>query len=161
MKTVLLGNAGAGKTTLASQLIQQEPAARLSLDELAFSEGAERRSLEESIGDALQFINTNQSWIIEGCYSDIVEPLLPYANTLIFLNPGVESCIAHCKGRPWEPSKFASPELQDANLHNLLRWIREYETREDEYGLKRHRALFNSFTGTKVEYQHASEYTAV
>ena len=161
MKTVLLGNAGAGKSTLARRLIVQEPAVRLSLDEVAFTGGVSRRPLEESIALAFRFIEKNASWIVEGCYSDIVEPLLEHADTLIFLNPDVETCIAHCQARPWEPGKFESSEAQKANLQNLLSWVREYETRDDEYGLQRHRALYDSFAGRKVEYNHPSEYDAV
>ncbi|MEM9156708.1 MAG: AAA family ATPase, partial [Cyanobacteria bacterium P01_F01_bin.33] len=68
MKTILLGNAGAGKSTLARKLIEKEPAVRLSLDEIAFAEGATRRPLAESIADANDFIAAHRSWIIEGCY---------------------------------------------------------------------------------------------
>ena len=161
MKTVLLGNAGSGKSTLSRKLLAVEPAARLSLDELAFSGGPERRSLADSIADAMKFVEANQSWIVEGCYSDIVEPLLQHADTLIFLNPGVEVCVNHCRARPWEPEKFESREAQDSNLENLLAWVREYETRSDEYGLKQHRKLFESFEGHKVEYNDPSEYAAV
>ena len=158
MKVVLLGNAGAGKSTLSRKLLEKEAAGRLSLDELAFSEGAERRPLSESVEEALSFIESHDSWIIEGCYSDIVEPLLPFAETLIFLNPGVDVCIRHCRARPWEPDKFDSKEAQDSNLQNLLAWVREYETREDEYGLKRHRKLFESFVGEKIECNEISDY---
>ncbi|MEM1368393.1 MAG: AAA family ATPase [Cyanobacteria bacterium P01_H01_bin.15] len=161
MKTVLLGNAGAGKSTLSRKLLEKEPAARLSLDELAFSGGPERRPLADSIADAMGFIEANKSWIVEGCYSDIVEPILTHAETLIFLNPGVDVCVSHCKSRPWEPEKFESSEAQDSNLENLLAWVREYETREDEYGLKQHRKLFEAFEGHKIEYASPSKYAAV
>jgi len=161
MKTVLLGNAGAGKSTLSRKLLATEPAARLSLDELAFSGSSERRPLADSIADATSFIEANESWIVEGCYSDIVEPLLKHANTLIFLNPGIDVCVSHCKARPWEPEKFESSEAQDSNLENLLAWVREYETRNDEYGLKQHRKLFERFQGHKVEHKEPSEYAAV
>jgi len=33
----------------------------------------------------------------------------------------------------------------------LLDWVREYETRADEYSLARHRELFEGFRGPKVE----------
>ena len=158
MKVVLLGNAGAGKSTLARRMTAREPARRLSLDELAFREGAERRPLEDSIAEALRFIESNESWIVEGCYADIVEPLLAHAEQLIFLNPGVAACIEHCRARPWEPEKFDSAEAQDENLDNLVSWVRQYTERDDEYGLKRHRALFESFPGRKVEYTHPSQY---
>jgi len=160
MKVVLLGNAGAGKSTLSRELLEREPAARLSLDELAFSEGSERRPLADSVSDAMRFIESNVSWIVEGCYSDIVEPVLEHADTLIFLNPGVEVCVRHCKARPWEPEKFESSEAQDSNLTNLIDWVKEYESRTDEYGLKRHRALFDGFAKHKVEYTDPSQYGA-
>lgn len=158
MKVILLGNAGSGKSTLARKRIAREPAARLSLDEVAFQGGAERRPLEDSVSDVERFIAANASWIIEGCYSDIVEPVLKYCEELIFLNPGVEACVAHCRARPWEPEKFASSREQDENLENLIRWVRSYETREDEYGLARHRALYDSFQGKKREFNDPRQY---
>ncbi|MEM1368728.1 MAG: AAA family ATPase [Cyanobacteria bacterium P01_H01_bin.15] len=158
MKIVLIGNAGAGKSTLSRQLLDSGPAARLSLDELAFSGSSERRPLADSISDAMKFVEENESWIVEGCYSDIIEPLLEQTETLIFLNPGVEVCIRHCNARPWEPEKFTSSAEQDGNLENLIKWVKDYETRTDEYGLKRHRALFEGFNGAKVECNNPSEY---
>lgn len=158
MKVILLGNAGAGKSTLARRLLQRQPAARLSLDEVAFGAGAERRPLNESIAEVQAFIEKNESWIIEGCYADILEPVLGACEELYFLNPGVETCVAHCMARPWEPEKFISAEEQNENLQNLIEWVSAYESRDDEYGLKRHRALFDSFTGKKREFNDPSEY---
>ncbi|NBD17713.1 MAG: shikimate kinase [Cyanobacteria bacterium] len=123
--------------------------------------GADRRPLAESIAEAKTFIETNESWLIEGCYADILEPLLPYCKKLIFLNPGVESCVSHCKARPWEPEKFESKEAQDKNLENLIQWVRSYNIRDDEYGLKRHRALYDAFSGEKYEFNHPSDYVTV
>lgn len=160
MRTILLGNAGAGKSTLARRLIAQQPAARLSLDEVAFAGGTARRPLADSIADVRRFIATNEHWIIEGCYADIIEPILPECEELVFLNPGVETCIAHCRARPWEPEKFDSGQEQDENLENLLAWVRAYETRDDEYGLRRHRALFDAFTGRKRELTDPGLYEA-
>lgn len=152
MKIILLGNAGAGKTTLAKKLIAEQPAARLSLDEVAFQGGTERRSLKDSLADVRRFIADHDSWIIEGCYSDIIEPVLLDCEELIFLNPGVEACIAHCRARPWEPEKFNSSDEQDENLESLIEWVRSYETRGDEYGLRSHRELYESFQGKKREF---------
>jgi adenylate kinase family enzyme len=161
MKVILLGNAGAGKSMLAKQLMQREPTARLSLDQVAFGAGIERRSLEESVADVLAFISSNASWIIEGCYADILEPVLGHCEEFYFLNPGIEACIAHCRARPWEPEKYATPEQQDRNLDNLIDWVRAYDTRDDEYGLRRHRAIFAAFGGNKREFNDPGEYGAM
>jgi adenylate kinase family enzyme len=161
MKAILLGNAGAGKSTLSRLMIAKKPAARLSLDEVAFRGGTERRPLKDSIEDVERWISGHSNWIIEGCYADIIEPLLVYCDELIFLNPGVEACVAHCRLRPWEPEKFNSRQAQDENLVNLIQWVRSYETRADEYGLSRHRALYESFHGKKSEFTHQSQYETV
>ncbi|MEY3299411.1 MAG: hypothetical protein RLZZ597_2671 [Cyanobacteriota bacterium] len=158
MKIILLGNAGAGKSTLARKLVTQQDAARLSLDEVAFQGGVERRPIEDSVSDVMRFITENKHWIIEGCYADIIEPIMDYCDELIFLNPGVEICIAHCRARPWEPEKFSSAQEQDENLNNLIAWVQSYETRSDEYGLRRHRALYESFRGAKRELIDPSWY---
>ncbi|MCW9058542.1 MAG: shikimate kinase [Gammaproteobacteria bacterium] len=160
MKIILLGNAGAGKSTFSRKLMAQEQAARLSLDEVAFQGGTERRVLQDSIRDVQRFIAEHDSWIIEGCYADIIRPVLDQCEELIFLNPGVEACVAHCRARPWEPEKYGSPQAQDENLENLIEWVRAYETRGDEYGLRAHLALYESFQGKKREFNDASQYAA-
>lgn len=158
MKIILLGNAGAGKSTLSRKLIARSPAARLSLDEVAFKGGTERRPLQDSVEDVQRWIADHESWIIEGCYADIIEAVLKHCDELIFLNPGVDTCIAHCLSRPWEPEKFSSRQEQDENLHNLLQWVRFYESRTDEYGLLRHRELYELFKGKKRECNDPGEY---
>jgi len=161
MKLILLGNAGSGKSTLSKKIISREPAARLSLDEVAFHHGTERRPLKDSIADVKSFIQSHDSWVIEGCYANIIEAILNECEELIFLNPGVDTCVAHCRLRPWEPEKFNSIEEQNENLDNLIEWVRSYETRTDEYGLSSHKHLYASFNGKKRELKTTAEYETV
>lgn len=147
-----MGNAGSGKTMLSRKLRDGQRTGCLSLDEVAFAESAMRRALDESVGLVRAFIDAHDRWIIEGCYADIIEPVLDRVETLIFLNPGVETCIAHCRQRPWEPEKFPSPEAQHSHLENLIAWVTQYDQRDDEYGLKAHRRLYDSFAGRKFEF---------
>ena len=158
MKLVLLGNAGAGKSTMARRIIGGRQIPRLALDEIAWNPGAQRKPLHESRALLDDFLKANDQWVIEGCYSDLVETALPQCIELRFLNPGVEVCVAHCHRRPWEPEKFSSAEEQDAMLKQLLIWVRQYEIRDDEYGLKRHRKIFDQFTGSKHEFTSVISY---
>jgi adenylate kinase family enzyme len=160
MRLILLGNAGAGKSTMTRHLIGNADIPRLSLDEIAWDRGARRKPPKESLALLCQFLASNEQWIIEGCYGDLVETALPYCSELWFLNPGVETCVAHCKRRPWEPSKFSSAEEQEAMLGQLIQWVKDYEFRDDEYGLKRHRRIFDSFSGAKREYTSTSPMKA-
>jgi adenylate kinase family enzyme len=158
MRVILLGNAGAGKTTMARRLMGGRDVPRLSLDEIAWNEGPERKPLAETLGTLETFLVANDEWIIEGCYGDLVEAALPYCSELRFLNPGVETCVTHCLARTWEPTKFATPEEQNASLQHLVDWVRQYEMRDDEYGLRRHRAIFDRFDGPKREYTTIASY---
>lgn len=161
MKAIILGNAGSGKSTLAKQLIMQKSAALLPLDDVAFAGGVQRRPLEASVADVKQFIAEHDRWIIEGCYADIIESVLQHCELLIFLNPGVEACVEHCRARPWEPEKFNSKEEQDAHLENLIQWVQSYNTRVDEYGLARHLAIYEACVGNKIKLTNTSNYQSV
>lgn len=161
MKIILLGNAGAGKSTMAKQLIDKaddDSITCLSLDEIAWNEGPVRKPMSESLALLNIFLAKNKQWIIEGCYGDLVEATLPHCEELRFLNPGVEACVTHCYQRPWEPEKFSSPEEQQATLNYLVNWVKKYESRDDEYGLKYHRRIFAEFSGKKREYHSVENY---
>jgi adenylate kinase family enzyme len=73
MKILLLGNAGAGKTTFAHHIMSDGPVPCLSLDEIAWAQGAERKPLPESLRELDRFLESHNRWIIEGCYDDLVE----------------------------------------------------------------------------------------
>jgi adenylate kinase family enzyme len=158
MRLILLGNAGAGKSTMARRIIANASIPRLSLDQIAWEEGPKRRPLDVSLRMLHDFIQSHERWIIEGCYSDLIEAALPFCTELRFLNPGIEVCVAHCYRRPWEPEKYSSPEDQAAALAQLIQWVREYEIRDDACGLKRHREVFDRFAGQKREYTSVEAY---
>jgi adenylate kinase family enzyme len=149
-RILIVGNSGSGKSTLARQLAP--PRAHLDLDVLAWlpTQPVTRRQVHDSLAVVSAFISANASWVIEGCYADLVEPLLSRCDQLVYLNPGREVCLAHARARPWEPHKYATPEAQQANLPMLLAWIAEYETRTDVCSASAHRALFEGFDGQKV-----------
>ena len=159
---VLVGNSGSGKSTLAARLARDGGLAHLDLDTLAWLPELppRRRPLADSTAELAAFMAAHDGrvngWVIEGCYADLLAAALPRCTQLVFLNPGIDACIANARLLPWEPHKYPSRAAQDANLEMLVGWVREYETRQDEFSLSSHRRLFDSFAGEKVELTHSS-----
>ncbi|HBR95204.1 MAG TPA: shikimate kinase [Opitutae bacterium] len=150
-RIVIYGNSGSGKTTLAHSYAAKLKLKYLDLDTITWDAPGVRKKTSESIAALDSFIANHDHWVIEGCYGSIILEAAKSAQELIFLNPGIQTCLENCKARPWEPHKYDSKESQDKNLEMLLNWVTQYETREDEFSLKTHRAIFDSFTGKKVE----------
>lgn len=153
-RILITGNSGSGKSTMAAQIAAEYGLPHLDLDTLAWDKASptQRRSLIENRNELFCFIQAHNEWVIEGCYSDLLSLAVSHCDKLIFLNPGVEACVRNCRSRPWEAHKYPGVEAQNQNLEMLIRWVREYETRDDEFSLRRHRQLFAEFDGEKVEY---------
>jgi adenylate kinase family enzyme len=153
VRIVIFGNSGAGKSTYAKRLSAESGLAHLDLDTLAWlpTTPPQRAPHVESAREIAAFMDAHDAWVIEGCYSDLLAVAAARCTRMVFLNPGVDACIANCRARPWEPHKYASKAAQDANLDFLVDWVRAYATRDDEFSLRAHRALFDGFAGDKVE----------
>jgi len=158
-RILIFGNSGSGKSTLAKALCAEHGLSHLDLDTLAWQSAApqERKPIPESAREIDTFLKANSAWVIEGCYSDLLTLVAEQAEQLIFLNPGVDQCVANCRSRPWEPHKYASREAQDQNLQMLIDWVKQYPERDDEFSLKSHRALYERFEGEKIEYLSNAE----
>ena len=154
LRVVILGNSGSGKSTLAHALARESSLPHLDLDTLAWDpvNPTTRRRLDESLAGIAAFVDAHQSWVVEGCYADLLASAAEHCTRLIFLNPGIEACVDNCLSRPWEPHKYPSLEAQNGNLEMLLSWVRDCETRQDEFSLQAHRRLFGDFGGDKVEF---------
>ena len=152
-KVLVFGNSGSGKTTLAKNRVSAGEIAHLDLDTLAWlpSLPPRRRPIAESQATIVDFIEANESWVIEGCYTDLLELLTDEADEVVFLNLPINECIANALARPFEAHKFSSPEAQNRNQTPLLEWIRDYNNRDDECSYCAHREFFDKFKGTKRE----------
>ena len=126
--------------------------AHLDLDTLAWlpTNPPERAPLETSEKSIEAFIGEHQSWVIEGCYTDLLEVASAAAEQIIFMNLDVEQCIENAKNRPWESHKYESKQAQDANLEMLIGWIEQYTVREDEFSHAAHLRFYENFSGKKV-----------
>jgi len=151
-KVVIFGNSGSGKSTLAKELKETENLPHLDLDSIAWkgTYPPERKPTIESKDEIDGFIGANTQWVIEGCYSDLLEIVMPESSEIIYLNLPVEACIANAKNRPWEPHKYTSKEAQDENLDMLTDWIAQYAERNDTFSRSAHEALFRTYAGKKT-----------
>ena len=153
-RILVFGNSGSGKSTYSKALAQSQGLAHLDLDTIVWepnqvavarSADAVRRSLEE-------FLAAHSSWVIEGCYSELIQATASRATQLIFLNPGVEVCLANNRRRPWEPHKYESAAKQDEMLDALQAWVAGYYERDDAWSYAAHRRVFDAHAGPKVEH---------
>jgi len=151
-KILIFGNSGSGKTTIAKKLCVELGSVHLDLDILAWQPTSppERRLLSESQIEINRFIDSNESWVIEGCYSDLLELAASKSNEIIFMNLPIDDCIANAKERPWEPHKYESKEAQDANLEMLINWITQYSIRTDTFSESAHKELYEKYSGKKT-----------
>jgi uridine kinase len=162
MKIAIIGNSGSGKTTLARQWAKLNGARLLELDSIYWEPGkiAEKRTPSAMEADLQNFAGQDSNWIIEGCYGSLIEVIKDKSDLLIFMNPGVDTCIANnlktgqtgwsaspgspgvdtCIAnnlkRPWEPEKYQNATDQQEKLEYLLQWVRDYYVRDDEMSLR-------------------------
>ena len=153
-KILIFGNSGSGKSTLAKRLARENNLTHLDLDTLAWLPviPPERAPISDSIEKIEQFIELHNNWVIEGGYADLMELVASDASEIIFLNPGVDQCIANAKNRPWEPHKYPSKAAQDENLNMLLNWIVQYTERDDVFSYQSHMRFYQDFNGKKHIY---------
>jgi adenylate kinase family enzyme len=165
MKVLVFGNSGSGKSTYARALAAREGLPHLDLDTIVWGLGkpgkiAVQRS-RESVATSLQsFIDSHDAWVIEGCYGELIRVGLAHCTLLVFLNPGMDACLANNLRRPWEPHKYASLELQNKMFGQLQEWVAGYYQREDAWSYRIHREIFDAFAGPKVEHREIDAYAA-
>jgi adenylate kinase family enzyme len=155
LRIAIIGNSGSGKSTLARQLCAGHSWASLDLDTVAFEPGkiAVVRDRAAARMDVANFCDSNGCFVVEGCYADLVEEALRGSALLLFVNPGVEACLANCRERPWEPHKYRTKSAQDEKLDFLLEWVRDYYLRDGDQSLMAHQALFARYRGAKHEFK--------
>ena len=151
MRVAIIGNSGSGKSTLAHELARAQDLAMLDLDTVAWEPDriAVPRDRQQALAQVRAFGSRTSQWVVEGCYAGLTRAALPHASLLLFLEPGVQACIANCHSRPWEPHKFRSPQEQDRHFALLLDWVRTYYRRDGDASLREHQALFDAFDGPK------------
>lgn len=161
MRILVFGNSGSGKTTYARALAVQHALPHLDLDSIVWEPGqvAVLRPADAIMASLQEFLARQDSWIIEGCYGELVEAAAGRSTHLVFLNPGLATCLDNNRRRPWEPHKYASLEDQNTMLATLQAWVADYFTRGGAWSYEAHRRIFDAHIGSKNEYTSAPKVT--
>lgn len=158
-RVIIFGNSGSGKSTKAKHLCSEYNLSHLDLDTLAWlrTDPPQRKPINDSKKEILSFLKDNDSWVIEGCYSDLLEIVLEKSSEIIYMKLSVEDCIENAKKRPWEPHKYISKDAQDENLEMLIEWIKQYPVRDDTFSKVEHEKIYHNYKGKKLVIEKNSD----
>ncbi|MGA2016693.1 MAG: shikimate kinase [Opitutaceae bacterium] len=151
MRVAIIGNAGSGKSSLAAKLSSKNGIRALDLDTIYWEPGqiAVERQAPVRVAELFRFCGDHPSWIIEGCYADLVEASFSWSPELILMNPGLDACFEKRRRRPFESHKFSSKNEQDRMLDPLLAWVSGYYERDGPMSLRGHLDLYERYGGPK------------
>ncbi|MDO5410662.1 MAG: DNA topology modulation protein [Lachnospiraceae bacterium] len=94
MKIAVIGYSGSGKSTLAKALAEKIHSSVLYLDRVHWLPGWIEQEPEEEIRLVKQFLDSHESWVIDGNYSKLAhERRMQEADKIIFLNFNRFSCL--------------------------------------------------------------------
>ena len=148
MRIAILGNSGSGKSTLARWLTARAHAPLLDLDTLAWEPQkiAVARPAAAALRDVQCFCVANVSWVVEGCYADLIRAALEFSAVLLFLDP---AGTAPPTAAPAPGRTSSSRAAQDERVAYLLDWVRAYYTRAGELSHAGHVATYEDYRGPK------------
>ena len=149
---LILGNSASGKSTTARRIAACTGASILDLDTIAWKPNTEtptRRDLTETHAIIDTFTRQNPSWIIEGCYEDLIQHAATPDSILIYLNPDNETCLHRAQHRAHEPHKYPTPQAQQNALPHLNPWITQYPHRQGPMSQQAHLQTYQNHPGPK------------
>lgn len=94
MKIAVLGFSGCGKSTLAQKLGEKYQLPVLHLDRVHFAANWVERELEDKLRDVAAFMDSHDSWVMDGNYSNLLqERRLEEADRIIMLELNRFVCL--------------------------------------------------------------------
>ncbi len=143
LRTIIVGNSGSGKSWVAVGMGNALSRAVTDLDEIHWLPGgySSKRSRKEAIERAAKAANSD-SWIIEGVYGWLVQPLIYRATFLIWLDLPWEDCNDNLRSR-----YIGKTDTQ--SFRDLESWARDYWERQSSSSFAGHKSIYESFERPK------------
>lgn len=128
MKIMIVGYSGSGKSTLAKKLADFYDVPLLYLDKVQFISNWKERDEQEALKIIEEFLNTNDSWVIDGNYSRRYFDLrASQADKIIFMNFNRLNCLYRCIKRNSENKHKVRESMSDGCIEKLdlefINWI--------------------------------------
>lgn len=164
MKIAVLGYSGSGKSTLAARLGKLYGAPVLHLDTVHFLPDWAERGLDEKRKTVGDFLNENESWIIDGNYTKLFyNERTERADMIVILLFGRFTCLRRVikryrinKGRTRPDMAEGCPEKLDGEF---VRWVlRDGRTKSKKAKFKAVREKFPDKTTVLKNQRQLDEF---
>ena len=128
MKIAIVGYSGSGKSTLARELAKKYQTDALHFDTVHFLPDWKMRSDEEKMRITEDFLNTHDSWVIDGNYSKLFyERRMEEAEVIILLLFNRFSCLHRAYRRYIRYKNTTRPDMAEGCKEKFdsafVRWI--------------------------------------
>ncbi len=144
LRTIIIGNSGSGKSWLAERLGDASAQRITDLDDVHWSPGGhdEKRDREAAIELAIAAARA-RSWIIEGVFGWLVQPIVHRATLLIWLDIPWLDCDRNLRSR-------YRGEIDTPSFRELVAWARAYWERRTPSSYAGHKSIYESFEKSKI-----------
>jgi adenylate kinase family enzyme len=151
-RTVIIGNSGSGKSTIAQRLAAVAGVPAIEMDLLHWEGKGYGTKREEAVARQLvQEAASRAGWVIEGVYGWLAEVAIPRATGLIWLDIPWRVCrdglLARGQRRGGTEADFAA----------LMTWAEAYWQRQTASSFAGHFRLFERFSGAKCRFRDRQE----
>ncbi|MCK1491045.1 adenylate kinase [Bradyrhizobium sp. 180] len=144
-RTLVIGNSGSGKSTVAQALADLAHIPAIDLDLVHWEEGGYGRERNEDVARKMVLdISGQPRWIIEGAFGWLAEVALPKATALIWLDFPWNACRAGLLARGLRLGATSHDGAE------LMKWAEAYWSRQTSSSFAGHSKMFNDFSGTKL-----------